>query len=128
MKFTRKENGIIANINCKKGFILKLLNAQAGYIIRKIEGIYRKLIKKIDNNGKKRKNKSKLIDKFRIKNKCKSENVNTNDNNTIDNNTIDNITIDIKIREKIRDIRVILNRLGNRVTKKDKKKIKKTTL
>ena len=43
---TRKENGIIANINTKKGFILKLLNAQAGYIRCKIEGIYRKLVKK----------------------------------------------------------------------------------
>ena len=103
-------------------------------------------MKKTDNNGSKWKNKSKLIDKlrFRIKNKCKSENSNTNDNNTIDNNTfdnntidnnaidnntidnitIDNITIDNKIRHKIRYIRVILNRLGNIVAKKDKKKIK----
>ena len=57
----------------------------------------------------------------------KSENSNTIDNNTID--TIDNITIDktidSKISDKIRDIRVILSRLGNIVTKKDKKKIKK---
>ena len=91
--------------------------------------------------------------RFRIKNKRKSENSYTNDNNTIDSNntidnnttdntidnntndnntidnTIDNISIDntivSKIRDKIRDIRVILNRLGNIVTKKDKKKIKK---
>ena len=92
--------------------------------------------------------------RFRIKNKRKSENSNTIDNNTIDNNTIDNntidnnaidnnaidnntidnitidnitidnITIDNKIRDKIRCIRVILNRLGNIVAKKDKKKIK----
>ena len=103
-------------------------------------------MKKTDNNGRKWKNKSKLIDKlrFRIKNKRKSENSNTNYNNTIDNNTfdnntidnnaidnntidnitIDNITIDNKIRDKIRYIRVILNRLGNIVAKKDKKKIK----
>ena len=71
-----------------------------------------------------------MIDKlrFRIKNKRKSENSNTIDNNTIDNITIDNNTnetYDSKISDKIRDIRVILNRLGNIVTKKDKKKIKK---
>ena len=88
-------------------------------------------MKKTDNNGGKQKNKSKWIDKlrFRIKNKRKSENSNTIDNNTIDNNTIDNITIDNtidnKISDKIRDIRVILSRLGNIVTKKDRKKIRK---
>ena len=82
----------------------------------------KKTSKKKDNNGAKQKNKSKWIDKLRnrIKNKRKSENSNTIDNNTIDNNTIDN-----KISDKIRDIRVILNRLGNIVTKNDKKKIKK---
>ena len=117
MKFTRKENGVIANTNAKKGIILKLLNAHARYVRRKIGDIYRKLVKKANNNGVKQKNKSKWIDelRFRIKNKCKLEN-----SNTIDNNTIDN-----KISDKIRDIRVILNRLGNIVTKKDKKKIKK---
>ena len=76
MKFTGKENGIIANTNAKKGIILKLLNDHAKYIRRKIRGIYRKLVKKTDNNGRKQKNKSKWIDKlrFRIKNKRKSEN------------------------------------------------------
>ena len=104
----------------KKGIILRLLNDHARYIRRKIGGIYRKLVKKTDNNGGKQKNKSKWIDKlrFRIKNKRKSEN-----SNTIDNNT--NETYDSKISDKIRDIRVILSRLGNIVTKKDKKKIKK---
>ena len=139
MKFIRKENRIIANTNGKKGFILKLLNDNARYIRRKIGSIYRKLVKKTDNKGRKQKNKSKWIDKlrFRIKNRRKSENSNTIDNNTIDNNTIDNITIDntidnntnetydSKISDKIRDIRAILSRLGNIVTKKDKKKIKK---
>ena len=43
MKFTRKENGIIANINPKKGFILKLLNDNVRYIRHKIGSIYRKL-------------------------------------------------------------------------------------
>ena len=140
MKFTRKENGVIANTNAKKGIILNLLNAHARYIRRKVGGIYRKLAKKTDNNGGKQKNKSKWIDKlrFRIKNKRKSENSNTIDNNTIDNitndnNTIDNTTtidnnttidnsIDNKIRDKIRDIRVILSILGNILSKKDKKK------
>ena len=144
MKFTRKENGIIANTNAKKGLILKLINDHARYIRHKIGGIYRKLVKKMDNNGKKQKNRSKWIDKlgFKIKNKRKSEN-NTIDsniidsniisNNTIDNNnTNDNITIDdpnetydSKISDKIKDIRAILSRLGNIITKKDKKKIKK---
>ena len=100
-------------------------------------------MKKTDSEGRKQKNNSKLIDKlrFRTKNKRKSEDSNTidntgNDNNTIDNNAIDNNTIDNdniidnntndnNIMNKIRDIRVILNRLGNIVTKKDKKKIKK---
>ena len=129
MKFTRKENGIIADINTKKGIILRLLNDHARYIRRKIESIYRKLVKKSDNNGRKQKNKSKLIEKlrFKIKNKRKSENINTIDNNTNDNITIDNTneTYDSKISDNIKDIRVILNRLGNIVTKKDRKKIKK---
>ena len=46
MKFTRKQNGKIANTNTKKGLILKLLNAQAMHIRRKIGGIYKKLVKK----------------------------------------------------------------------------------
>ena len=37
MKFTRKENGIIANNNTKKGIILKLINDHTRYIKRKIE-------------------------------------------------------------------------------------------
>ena len=46
MKFTRKENGVTANTNAKKGIILKLLSAHARYIRRKIRGIYRKLVEK----------------------------------------------------------------------------------
>ena len=70
--------------------------------------------------------------RFRYKNKRKSENSNTiENNNVVDNNAIDNNnntnddTIDNKIRDKIRDVSAILSRLGNIVTKKDKKKIKK---
>ena len=125
MKITRKENGINANTNAKKRSILRLLGAPAMYIGFKIGGIYRKLVKKTDNNGGKQKNKSKWIDKLRIKNRQKSENSNTIDN-TIDNITIDNNTnetYDSKISDKIRDVRIILSRLGNILTKKDKKKI-----
>ena len=122
MKFTRKENGIISNSNAKKGIILKLINDHARYIRHKIGDIYRKLVKKTDNNGGKQKNKSKWIGKlrFRIKNKCESENSNTIENNTVDNITIDNTddnysneTYDSKISDKIKDISVILSRLGN---------------
>ena len=42
------------------------------------------------------------------------------------NNNTDNDTYDVKIRSKISDIRMILNRLGNIVTKKDRKYIKKS--
>ena len=42
------------------------------------------------------------------------------------NNNTDNDTYDDKIRSKISDIRMILNRLGNIVTKKDRKYIKKS--
>ena len=50
---------------------------------------------------------------------------NTNDDN---NNTYDDTyddTYDSKIRDKMSDIRMILSRLGNAITNKDKKKIKK---
>ena len=50
---------------------------------------------------------------------------NTNvDNNDVDNNSNDE-TYDGKIRDKISDIRVILSRLGDIVTKDDRVKIKK---
>ena len=42
------------------------------------------------------------------------------------NNNTDNNTYDDKIRSKKSDIRMILNRLGNIVTKKDRKYIKKS--
>ena len=41
------------------------------------------------------------------------------------NSNTDNDTYDNQIRSKISDIRMILNRLGNIVTKEDKKDIKK---
>ena len=50
-----------------------------------------------------------------------SNNTNVNDNNNDD----DDDTYDGKIRDKISDIRVILSRLGDIVTKNDREKIKK---
>ena len=59
-------------------------------------------------------------------------NVNDNDNNNnndVNNNTNDDDdTYDGKIRDKISDIRAILSRLGNIVTKNDRDKIKKRAL
>ena len=46
----------------------------------------------------------------------------TNDN---DNNNTNDDRYDGKIRDKISDIRMIVGRLGNTITKNDKKKIKK---
>ena len=40
-------------------------------------------------------------------------------------NNIDDDTYDDKIKDKVNDIRIILNRLGNIVTQNDRKKIKK---
>ena len=51
-------------------------------------------------------------------------NTNASNNNNASNNTYDD-TYDGKIREKISDIRAVLSRLGNIVTKNDGEKIKK---
>ena len=51
-------------------------------------------------------------------------NNNTNDNNdTNDDNNTNYNTYDGKIRDKISDIRMILSRLGDIVTKNDREKI-----
>ena len=51
---------------------------------------------------------------------------NTNDNTyDDDDDDDDDNAYDSKIRDKISDIRIILSRLGNILTNKDKKKIKK---
>ena len=54
-------------------------------------------------------------------------NVNNNNNTNVSNNNVNNNTNDDddKIRDKSSDIRTILSRLGNIVTKNDRKKIKK---
>ena len=60
-----------------------------------------------------------------INNNTNDDNNNTNDNTTTTNNNTSDETYDSKIRDKISDIRMILSRLGNTITNKDKKKIKK---
>ena len=91
--------------NAKKRGILRLLSAPARYIKCKVVSTYKRLVKKepkkTDNEEKL---KRKSIDELK----------------EIDNNIYDG-----KIRDKKSDIRMILSRLGNMVTKKDKKKIKK---
>ena len=52
-------------------------------------------------------------------------NVDNNNNNNNNNTNDDDNTYDGEIRDKISDIRMILSRLGNIVTKNDRKKIKK---
>ena len=150
MKLTGKEN----NTNTEKRGVLRLLSAPARYISRKVKSIYKKIMKQTDNNVEKLQNKSiddlKGIAKVRrIKNRdklkkedliislLKSEssnaereymkhlNNNTNDDNNNTNDDTYDDTYDSKIRDKISDIRMILSRLGNILTKKDKKKIKK---
>ena len=52
-------------------------------------------------------------------------NVDNNNDHNNNNNKDDDDTYDIKIRYKISDVRMILSRLRNIVSNKDKKKIKK---
>ena len=104
VKLTRKEK----NTNTKRRSILRLLSVPAIYIKRKVNSIYKKLVKKT----KKPDNERSYMKHF-----------NTNVDNTNVDTNVD--TYDSKIRDKISDIRVILGRLGNIVTNKDEKKIKK---
>ena len=53
-----------------------------------------------------------------------SNNTNVNNSTNVNNNTNDDDTYDGKIRDKVSDIRVILSRLGDIVTKNDRKEIK----
>ena len=81
------------------------------------------------------KNRDKLKKEDLITSLLKSESSNAErnymkhpTNNTANNNTYGDTyddTYDGKIRDKISDIKMILSRLGNIVTNKDKKKIKK---
>ena len=53
-----------------------------------------------------------------------SNNTNVNNSTNVNNNTNDDDTYDGEIRDKVSDIRVILSRLGDIVTKNDRKEIK----
>ena len=53
-----------------------------------------------------------------------SNNTNVNNSTNVNNNTNDDDTYDGKIIDKVSDIRVILSRLGDIVTKNDRKEIK----
>ena len=62
-----------------------------------------------------------------VNNNKNNNNNNNNNNNDVNNNTHDDDgTYDGKIRDKISDIRVLLSRLVNIVTKNDREKIKKS--
>ena len=73
------------------------------------------------------KSKSNNVERNYINHLNNNTNVDNNNNTNVDNDNDDtnDDTYDSKIRDKISDIRMILSRLGNIVTKKDKKKIKK---
>ena len=91
------------------------------YILNKIKSVYRKLARL-----RRSKNSNKLTKESLITSLLKSEisfaeraymkqiNNNTNDDNNDD-------TYDNKIRDKISDIRMILDRLGNTIIKNEKK-------
>ena len=153
VRLARTKKGNNTSSNVKKRGILRLLSASARYFKRKIVGVYNKLVKKhpkkLNNvvyNEEVLKRKSidelKGIAKLRrIKNRgilkkeglitsiLKSESSNAernymkNFNANVDNNNVD--TYDGKIRDKISNIRVMLSRLGDIVTKDDRVKIKK---
>ena len=73
------------------------------------------------------KNRDKLTKEGLIISLLKSESSNAECNymKYFNNNTDDDDTYDGKIRGKISDIRMILTRLGNTVTRNDRKKIKR---
>ena len=62
---------------------------------------------------------------FNINTNDNNDNTYVNNNNDVNNNTNDDDTYDGKIRDKISNIRAILRRLGNIVTKNYRDKIKK---
>ena len=60
-----------------------------------------------------------------LNNNTSHDNTNDNTYDDDDDDDDDDNAYDSKIRDKISDIRIILSRLGNILTNKDKKKIKK---
>ena len=112
-------------------FIKKLAKkrtTKTGNEVYNEENLKRKSINELKEIAKltRIKNKSKSTKESLITSILKSESRNAERNymNHFNNNTNDE-TYDSKIREKISNIRMILSRLGNTITIKDKKKIKK---
>ena len=75
----------------------------------KKEGLIKSILKSESNNAE--------------RNYMKHFNINTNVDHNNDNTNDDDDTYDGKIRDKISDIRMILSRLGDIVTKNDREKI-----
>ena len=151
VEFTRKECKIITKNrgiqNPQDMSFEDLLNAFSRCNVkRKVESIRKKLqrlglkkIAKIQTISKNELNKTeklqeKLIDKLkaeRIKNiekLTKKDLIFTllkSESGALENNFNDDDTYDDKIRGKISEIRMVLSRLGNTITNKDRKKIKK---
>ena len=141
VRFNRIEKGTNTSSNAKKRAILRLLSAPARYVKRKIVSIYKKSAKKepkkttkVVYNEETLKRKSidelKEITQLRgIKNrrKLKKEGLITSllrseiSNAERNYNTTDDDTYD----GKIKDIRTMLSRLGDIVTKDDRVEIKK---
>ena len=143
------------NTETRKRRILEVLSAPGKYIMSKVKSIYKNLMKKEPKNPAKILNilekevnqaemlQRKSIDELkeigrlkRINNRYKlrkegliisllkseSSNAECNYIKHFNNNTDDGID---KVRGKIRDIKMILSRLGNIVTNQDRKKITK---
>ena len=151
VEFTRKECKIITKNrgiqNSQDMSFEDLLNAFSRCNVkRKVESIRKKLqrlglkkIAKIQTISKNELNKTeklqgKSIDKLkaeRIKNiekLTKKDLIFTllkSESGALENNFNDDDTYDDKIRGKISEIRMVLSRLGNTITNKDRKKIKK---
>ena len=147
VRLTRIKKGTNNSANVKKRGILRLLSAPARYVKRKIVSAYKKLVKKEQKKPAKvvyneETMKRKSIDELKgiaklkgIKNrgKLKKEglitsllrseisNAERNYNTNVSNNTANDDTYDCKIS----DIRAILSRLGNIVTKNDREEVKK---
>ena len=88
----------------------------------KKEGLIISILKSESSNAKCNYMKH-FNDNTNVDNNNNNTNVDNNNNNTNDDDNDD--TYDDKIRDKISDVRMMLSRLGNIVTKNDRKKIKK---
>ena len=84
----------------------------------KKEGLITSLLKSESSNAERN-----YVKYFYNNNTNVSNNTNVNNSTNVNNNTNDDDTYDGKIIDKVSDIRVILSRLGDIVTKNDRKEI-----